>query len=203
MRLFTLLTALCLPTLGQASDRFGDWVAGELGFQPFYAQSIGWDMPEPSVTIVDPLLQVETEGGFVETPASTAWVVGISGEASDARLTGLALVWSDGPFDSIVTLGTLQTQSGFVAFQTPRQTWVGDALLQDIAVKMTDLSPGPILAQQPDGTIFPVGDTGVARGCLEITALYRNTKDLVALVVLPNADARVNAADATCASLTS
>ena len=203
MRLLVILTALCLPNLGQASDRFGDWVASELGFQPFYAQSIGWDMPEPSVTIKDPLVQAEIEGAFVETPTSTAWVVGILGQGSDARLTGLALVWSDDPFDSIVTLGALQTQSGLVAFQTPQQTWVGNALPQDIAAKMIDRSPGPILAQQPDGTVFPVGDAGVARGCLEITALYRNTKDLVALVVLSRPDARAGAADVTCASLTS
>lgn len=203
MRLFALCLAICLPTLSHASDRFGDWVASELGFQPFYAQSIGWDMPEPSVTIADPLLPAEAAGAFIETPKTTAWVVGILEAPSAARLTGLALVWSDGPFDSAVSLDALQTQSGFVAFQTPRQTWVSTALPQDIASKMNELSPGPILAEQPDGTTFPVGDSGVLGGCLDITALYTNTKDLIALVVLFQSDARRDAADVTCASLTS
>lgn len=203
MRCFMLVLALCLPTFGKAADRFGDWVTRELGYEPFYAQSIGWEMPEFSVTVADPLTQAVPEGDFLQTPPSTAWVVGIMKDAADARLLGLALVWADGPFDSAVDLGKLQTQSGFVAFQTPRQTSVSIGLPQDIAEKMSDQTPGPILAQQPDGTFFPVGDSGFARGCLQITALYADTKELIALIVLADANARVDTDEVACAMLTS
>lgn len=203
MRLYLLLLTLCLPTFSHAEDRFGDWVASQLGFAPFYAQSIGWDMPETSVTISDPLSETDTEVSFLETPPTTAWVVGIFNEASDARLSGFALVWSDGPFDRVAPSGIVQTQSGYVAFQTPKQTWVSIALPEKIAAQMIDLSPGPILTQQPDGTVFPVGDSGVSGSCFEASALYKDNDELIALVVLFKSNARVDADASACIALTS
>ena len=203
MRLVIALILLCFPTTGATQDRFGAWVSRNLGYAPVYTQSIGWDMPQTTVTIADPLLQTEAETSFIETPDSTAWVVGILSDASDARLSGLALVWSDGPYDRVVSLDFQQTQSGYVAFQTPRQTWVGDGLAQKIATQMNTLSPGPVLVAQPDGSLFPVGDAGRTHGCFQASVLYNDIDALIALVVLFQSQSRIDADAPTCIPLIS
>jgi len=203
MRFLALFILICLPAFASAEERFGAWVTRELNNQPFFTQSIGWDMPDPSVTIADPILKTEGDIGFIDTPNSTAWVVGILDSENEARLSGLGLVWSDDPIDRAVSWGVPQTQSGYVAFQTPRQTLVDEALPDDIALQMMTATPGPILVVQPDETEFPTGDSGITGGCFEATALYNDADALVAVVVLFQSGARVDTDETACGALTS
>ncbi len=202
MRNLAVIACLCLPTWGIAQDRFDAWVADQMGFAPFFSQSIGWEMPQNSVTVLDPLAQ-STEGvDFVETPDSTAWVVGILDDASAARMSGLGLVWSDGFVDRAVSLGFAQTRSGFVAFQTDGQIWAGNMLPQTVLAQINTLTPGPALVEQPDGSVFPAGDLGLSGACLEMIALYKDDDALLGLVVLIQSSTRRDADATACAPLT-
>jgi hypothetical protein len=193
---------LCLPTVGAAQDRLGEWVAQQLGYEPFYTQSIGWDMPAPTVRAADPFT-AETGTSFVPTPETTAWVVGIMENEGDTQLTGMALVWSDGPLTRSVQLSPPQSRTGLVAFQTPTQSATSEEMKAALAAQLDGMAAGPILIESADGTLFAVGDSRLPDGCFSFSALYKSNDDLVALVVLFQSQSRVDADTPACIPLTS
>ncbi|WP_375255023.1 hypothetical protein [Yoonia sp.] len=203
MRLLLVLALLFTASATFAQDRFGDWVSQQLGFEPVYAQSIGWDMPEPSVRVTDPMFPVNGGASVIDTPETTAWLVGMSANPEDDDLAGMALVWSDGPFARVVQLVPAISQSGIVAFQTPRQIGVMDDFAAILADQMAPYAPGPVLARLSDSSDFAVGDSGRPGQCFQFSALYKSNDDLVALVVLFQSHLRDDADAPACGPLTS
>lgn len=185
-----------------AEQRFGDWVTDQLGFEPLFSQSIGWDMPAATVMVTDPLAGVSTDATPIATPQTTAWLVGMFENEEDSVLAGMALVWSDWPYDRVERLAPPISQSGSVAFQT-NQDLRPDLLAETVGAQLVRYTPGPFLAQIPDGTVFPVGESGRPNQCFQFHALYNNNDDLMALVVLFQSHLRDDADATKCAPLTS
>mgnify|MGYP001829054749 FL=1 len=203
MRFALVATVVCLPTMPMAEDRFGDWVSAQLGYEPVYNQSIGWDMAEFSVGVTDPMNPSDQAMDFIATPQTTAWVVGMSANEEDPFLAGMALVWSDGPFDRVVEFDPPISQSGIIAYQTPAQINLSGDLTSSLAMQLEPNTPGPILARLSDGSDFAVGDSGQPDQCFRYSALYKSNDDLVALVVLFQSHLRDDADATACAPLTS
>lgn len=195
------ILAFC-ASVANAEQRFGDWVTDQLGFEPFYSQSIGWEMPTTSVLVTDPLAGVSVNTSSIATPETTAWLVGMFANEEDSYLAGMALVWSDWPFDKVERLASPISQSGSVAFQT-NQNLRPDLLAEAVKTQLNRQSPGPFLAQIPDGSVFPVGESGRPNQCFQFHALYNNNDDLMALVVLFQSHLRDDADTPKCAPLTS
>lgn len=208
MRLCLAFGLLCLPSIGNAQERFGDWVAAQFGSQPFYAQSIGWDMSEPSVIVTDPASANDAKGRLIDTPETTAWLVGMLDHQGDDRLSGMALVWSDGLIDRVVALPSIVSKSGIVGFQTGRdfalmQNAPADDVAALVSAQLDMVAPGPVLVRLPAGIEFPVGDSALPDRCFEVSALYKDDDALVALVVLFKSYSRDDGGTAACSPLTS
>jgi hypothetical protein len=203
MRYVVFLLLLVWPTLGLGQNRMDDWVSGQLGFVPHFSQSIAWDVADQSIVVVDPFSLVRRGIPPVDPPTQTAWLVGMREKEADQQLVGMALVWSDFPYETAVYLGTFNSTNSAVAFMTVNAAASGKLSPDLISAQLSAKSPSPFLAEAPDGVLFPLGDFGLNTNCLAVTALYQSNQELSALVIVFGANDRKDISNTECAPLTS
>ena len=212
MQILIAFVLIGLPTFCAAEQRFGEWVTQQLGYEPQYSQSIEWQMNDVAVVVGDPTSVATTASPSVSAPNTTAWLVGLSTPQRTKGLIGMALVWSDYPFENAVALSTYRSQSGLAAFMTDSDLQALDRLYQTDGGKAAEKTihdhlgqhaPGPFLAQLPDGPVFPVAVSGGQGDCNQVTALYQDAGALSALVVLFFVNGRDDATALACDPLLS